>query len=199
MNEQDIKQAWQCYPSDKTIHIKKEELMESITAQSAQFNRRIKHRDLRETIVSLFLVGFFGTAIFLTPYPVSKIGAAIIMLSSLWIIYKLHSTGKTAGNEGVEESLQEQMKRQLKRVEAQISLLNRVWLWYLLPLSVGVLMFYLPFPVSFISKVMFSVLVIILFGGIFGLNKYVVKKYLQPLQRRLELNLTQSEQSTEQE
>jgi len=69
----------------------------------------------------------------------------------------------------------------------------------LLPLSVGVLMFYLSFPVSFISKVMFSVLVIILFGGIFGLNKYAVKKYLQPLQRRLELNLAQSEQSTEQE
>ncbi len=199
MNEQDVKQAWQCYPFDKTINIEEEKLMESITMQSAHFNRQIKRRDLRETIVSLLLVVFFGVAFILTPYPVGKIGAAIIMLSSLWIIYKLHSTGKAAGDEGAEESLHEQMKRQLKKVKAQISLLNRVWLWYLLPLSVGVLMFYFSFPVSYKSKVLFAVLVIILFGGIFGLNKYAVKKYLQPLQKRLELNLAQSEQSTEQE
>ena len=68
-----------------------------------------------------------------------RIGALVIAVSALWIIYFLLRYGKTAVNPDPSQNLLGYTRALIERYDHQIRLLKSVKYWYLLPMYVGLL------------------------------------------------------------
>lgn len=60
--------------------------------------------------------------------------------------------------------------------------MNTVLWWYLLPLFIGVLCFYYALSQSFIIKVSYTIVLTVVYGYIWHLNKKAVREDVKPLE-----------------
>ena len=92
------------------------------------------------------------------------------------------------------DPLRERVKSSLAQVDHQIWLLRNVFWWYLLPLAVSVLAFFVPMAwhgrsggwgaaLGPLGMVVFAGIV---FGGIYWLNQFAIRAELEPRRRELE-------------
>ncbi|MEP7110950.1 MAG: hypothetical protein ABI760_23345 [Ferruginibacter sp.] len=119
------------------------------------------------------------------PQLLAKIGAGIIIINCVLVIFKLIRAGKVNVQEDISSEIKYHLVVSLKRVRQQITLSETVLWWYLLPFFIGVMCFFYAFPLTLLSKVVYTVLVAVLYSFIYYLNKRVVKKQLKPLEEKL--------------
>lgn len=182
MEDSTLKQLWLDAGQQQKLEINTGKLIESIHHKVAVLENQIKKRNALEIIVSLFLILQFGWFLLTLPQTLGKVGAAIIIANCILVIFRLIYASKINVIENAALEINQHLKDSLQQVRKQIALLNTVLWWYLLPFFIGVICFYYSFPVSFLGKGIYTLLIIALYYYIYYLNKRVVSKTLKPLE-----------------
>jgi len=146
--------------------------LEEIRQKAEKFQKRVRNRNLREYVASLVVIGCFGY--YFWKFPDLRLGSALILAATVYIVYQLHSRGEAKAvpaSLGLGTCL-EFHRRELER---QRDLVRDVWKWYLLPFVPGLVAFLVvPLlrqpPHKWILAAPFVVLCAIFFYGIWRLN-----------------------------
>jgi hypothetical protein len=155
-----------------------------IRQKAMRFQKRIRHRNLREYAAAVFVVAMFGYQMWRSPQ--IRLAGGLILAGTLYVVYQLHTKG---ASRTVPESLAlgtclEFHQRELQR---QRDLLRTVWKWYLLPFVPGLVVFIatllLQLPAGkWLRLLPFTLFCIAIFGGIWKLNQRAASK----LQRQID-------------
>ena len=158
--------------------------VEEVRRRAGAFQSRIRTRNMTEYAAALFvLIAFGGVALTVPDWGV-RAGAALIMLGTLYVVWKLHTMARAAGSGEIDAalSLTDFHKGELLRQRAALA---TVWRWYLMPFVPGMIVFLSavsftpdnPAPLAAKLIVFFFSLGIVgtLFAGIAWLNARAVK------------------------
>lgn len=182
MDENLLKRLWVNANREQKVEIDAEKLITSINDQMLYMEKTIKKRDKIEIFVAVLMMLLFGCLLVVIPQVLAKIGAAILVVNCTLIIFKLIHARKVEIKQEAGSEIKYNLMISLQQVRQQITLLNTMLWWYLLPLFIGVLCFYYAISQSFISKVIYTIVVTVLYGYIWYLNKKAVREQLKPLE-----------------
>ena len=110
--------------------------LEEIRQKAERFQKKIRHRNLREYVAAVLVVAGYGFYIWFLPYV--RVGSVLVIAGTLYVVYQLHKRGAA---KPVPESLALGTCVEFHRLELerQRDLVRNVWKWYLLPLVPGML------------------------------------------------------------
>ncbi len=185
MDENMLKQLWLNSCNDQQVEINREKLIESVTQKIKSIDKSVRRRDGREIFIAVCLILLFGWWLIIMPRVLSKIGAAIIIAGCVLVIIRLLLARRNNIKEDTASAINYHLMVSHQSVKKQIKLLGTVAWWYLLPFFTGAICFYYSFPVSFMSKAIYTMIVAILYGYIYYLNKKAVTKVLKPLEENI--------------
>jgi CubicO group peptidase (beta-lactamase class C family) len=189
MRDEDLKELWRAQTLEPAPPLPDAKQITAMKRKTKSFDRAIFWRDFRESLAAIFLVIWFGGTFFTVSALLAKIGCVIIVLASVFICwYPLHQKRRVA-KPAPDAPMAQALQCELRKVEVQIRLLRSILWWYLLPLGVGVLVFYFGGQRSLSSNIGFSLFVTALYAFIYWLNQRTVEKSLLPLKHEIEASL----------
>jgi hypothetical protein len=192
MNFEELQKAWQSQNPGATVTINTDLLLKEVRRNQHHFWMTIFWRDAREVGVAAFLTWLFlhwairdrEWSLYLLSF--SCFGVGLFMLVDRWLQRRKRPV--------TNDPLRSCIEASLLQVNHQIWLLKNVFWWYLLPLAAAI-------GISICAGIWrtrqagFSVMkgwvVFVLFGvliywGVYWLNQFAVKKYLEPRRQELE-------------
>ncbi|HVK80294.1 MAG TPA: hypothetical protein VM915_06755, partial [Verrucomicrobiae bacterium] len=86
------------------------------------------------------VIGCFGWFAVTIPSPIVQLGAALIVLGTLYVCWKLHTLAR-AGTANESDQAQTWTEFHRSELQRQRTALDTVWRWYLAPLAPGMLVF----------------------------------------------------------
>lgn len=120
--------------------------MDRIQSDAAALERTLKARNRRERFVAWPLAVFFAVrslAAFASGNTLSGVGALIVAGSALWILYVLRHSEMNAESESeLAQDGRSFLTRYRGELIRQRRLLQFAWLWYCLPVFVGLVLMY---------------------------------------------------------
>lgn len=132
MNDDLSKSAWKSQDLQAAVFS-----VDQLHSVARKLDRRSRIRNTLEYAACLLVVVCFVRFIVVFPYPLMRLGSALIIIGTLIIAWQLHvrASSQSAPRElaGLEYH-----RRQLVR---QREALRTVWLWYVAPLVPGVVLF----------------------------------------------------------
>jgi len=192
MNFEELQKAWQSQNPGATVTINTDLLLKEVRRNQHHFWMTIFWRDAREVGVAAFLTWLFlhwairdrEWSLYLLSF--SCFGMGLFMLVDRWLQRRKRPV--------TNDPLRSCIEASLLQVNHQTWLLKNVFWWYLLPLAAAI-------GISICAGIWrtrqagFSVMkgwvVFVLFGvliywGVYWLNQFAVKKYLEPRRQELE-------------
>jgi phosphoglycerol transferase MdoB-like AlkP superfamily enzyme len=192
MNFEELQKAWQSQNPGATVTINTDLLLKEVRCNQHHFWMTIFWRDAREVGVAAFLTWLFlhwairdrEWSLYLLSF--SCFGVGLFMLVDRWLQRRKRPV--------TNDPLRSCIEASLLQVNHQTWLLKNVFWWYLLPLAAAI-------GISICAGIWrtrqagFSVMkgwvVFVLFGvliywGVYWLNQFAVKKYLEPRRQELE-------------
>jgi hypothetical protein len=127
----DLPDLWQNQPVDPVRLV-----LADLREQARQFEKTIARRNLFEYLTALFVVAFFGWYALAAEGIAARLGAALIVLGTLAIAYRLHTRGRAQAlpSDALASQTAAFYRQELER---QRDLLRTFWRWYLGPLIPG--------------------------------------------------------------
>jgi hypothetical protein len=193
MNPDDLKRAWQAQTSHSRVRVDAELLLNEIRHNQRAFTATIFWRDVREVGVSLLLVPVW---LFLGLKSSLPWTWYLTVPALLWIAGFMLVDRKRQRRQQLEpsEALCRSVASSLAQVEHQIWLLRNVHWWYLLPIALSILAFFVQVTwqtrsdgwstaIAFTGVVTIAAVV---FAGIYCLNQYAVRAELEPRRQELQ-------------
>src|SRR5579863_2413420 len=110
--------------------------IEEIRRKALGFERRIRSRNSRETVVAVAMIVVFGWFLIKFATPLERIGSGLTIAGLAYVIYRMNGSAaplKVPAESG-RESCVAFHRRELER---QRDLLRGIWRWYLGPLVPG--------------------------------------------------------------
>lgn len=168
-----------------------EDLATWIRERSAEFDRRIRRRDLGEGVVAAAMVLLFGYELLTIDTWLGRLGAAVLIAASVFVVWWMRRARLDGRSTDLDAPVADRLRAQRERVSTQIRLLETVAWWYLAPLGLGVALFAfgLGVPLRF-SGLMVAGLVV-LYLLIWRINQRAVRRDLVPRRDRLDRLLEQ--------
>ena len=148
-------------------------------------NFSLFRRDLVETLAAIFVIGFFGKAIFSLPNWIAKSGAIVCVCGALYVIYRLHRARRVQGESRPELSVREYFQIEIQRVENQIHLIRTIASWYIVPLLLGANLVFAGASPSLTATIVYFFVTVLLGWGIYWLNQRAIEKHFAPLYEEL--------------
>jgi Flp pilus assembly protein TadB len=185
MDENTLKQLWLDSDKEQKVEIDAQKLLESISKKISNMERLIKRRNRLEIFLAISMMPLFGWWLVVVPLLLVKIGAAIILLSCVLVIFRLTYAGKINIKVDTTSEIKLHLLVSLQRTRQEIRLHNTVLWWYLLPFFIGIICFFYAYLVTLLSKGIYTIIVAALYSYIYYLNKKVVKRKLKPLEDNL--------------
>ncbi len=113
-----------------------------IQSRAQRFQTTVRVRNAMEYCAALFVIVFFGRALIGTDSLMMKIGAALIIIATLFVCYTLYNIAQSAASSTIDKSVNtvEFHRQELRR---QHHALTNVWKWYLSPFVPGMVLFVL--------------------------------------------------------
>ena len=185
MDNQDFKAIWQAGNNKDFVKFKPEQISKEIISKLDNFNKAVKRNAYTEIVVSIMLIPVFSYLAIEIPFMLSKIGAIIITLSMILIIYKMLQSQQKE-NEKFDLPIQSFLLNRKQLLLNQIKLIDNVLYWYILPPGIGVLLFVIGASASLFSLIISLVLSVLVYVFIYIINKRAVKKRFKPLLEELE-------------
>lgn len=193
MSPDEFQEAWQAESERTRITIDTSLLLREVQRSQHDFRATILLRDYREAGVAILMIPLW----FFLGYLTSPVWTwyltvpALIWVSGFIIVDRLRRPQRLSGPE---DSLRSSVQESLRQVEHQIGLLRNIFWWYLLPFTIPIVIFFA--HTSYVSAdgnwfvalgliVMPSAFVLALYGFIYYLNQYAVRKQLEPRRREL--------------
>lgn len=179
---------WQRDDGGNRYSIAAEDLSASLHRSAARFYRKFQLRDWAESVAGFVIGGFFvAYAVALLPNALGTgwidhwdwllLGFVSWVLAAVFVRERIHSR-KDAPRAG--DDICTTLKRQNKLLHHQISLLERIAWWYVLPVAVPMAIIIWRSS-SFELKLPYSIIIAVLFGGIIFLNRWYAERRLLPL------------------
>lgn len=191
MTLDDYRDSWQAQTGPALPGPAGEDLLEWIRERSAQFDRRIWRRDLGEGVAAAAMVLLFGYALVTLDTWLSRLGAAVVMVASVFVVLWMRRARRAGRAIGPEASVADRLRAQRERVSTQVRLLQTVAWWYLAPLGVGVALFVFGLGVPVGSTGLVVAALVALYALIWRLNQRAVRTGLAPRRDRLDRMLAQ--------
>ena len=191
MNFEDLQKAWKTQDAGARVTIDSALLLKEVRRNQYYFWMTIFWRDVREVGVAAFMTWLFwhwAARDRLWAGYVLSLGCFCVgafMLVDRWIQRKK----RPAAN----DPLRSCIEASLIQVKHQIWLLRNIFWWYLLPVLVGMVVFVGSLAwewrqwrpgFSFIAG--FALFCGLFFWGVYWLNRFVARKYLDPRRQELE-------------
>jgi len=139
--DQELKHIWKHFSENQNIQLDMKQLLRNFKSGMESRERIVRRRDRREIAGAIMGMLFFGYALFVYPYPVSKAGSVLGLISLCYLIYKLRSNRKSKYTQELFLSLKEELKNQKQFMLNQARLLNTVLYWMILPLFLAHVLF----------------------------------------------------------
>lgn len=183
--EDELIKIWQSSPEVEQIKFEKSRLMLDLESSLNRLKRGWKNMQLREIIAAIFVIPFFIHRAFMSEQILVKIGAAWIVLSTIYIIYRLLAIGKYKPGT-VTETYLDYLYQSKNYLSLQKKMLDTVLIWYFSPIAIGVLLILLG-RIENTSKFYLGVLMLTVSGAIVHfLNKWSAKKHITPRIKKID-------------
>ncbi len=153
--------------------------LSDIRTHAAKFERQIHWRNLAEYGAAVIVVAGFSWILWNGPHVLVRIGAALILAGTVYVIYWLHARGSVSA---MPENLALTTCQEFDRAQllSQRDLLRSIWIWYLLPFVPGVLVLLIGRAAAEPSRAprvaMAAIVCVLVFLGIGWLNGRVARK-----------------------
>jgi RNA polymerase sigma-70 factor (ECF subfamily) len=165
---------------------RRERLLERVHEESEAFDRKIRRRDLLETLAAVVVATAFGYEAVTVETWVARLGALIVVGSSAFIVWWLRRARKTGRVRSADLPVAERLRAERERIESQIRLLESVLWWYAGPLAVGAALFVLGLQAGAVATAATLTVIVAVSSFVWWLNRRAVRRDLRP--RRRELN-----------
>lgn len=195
MTLDDYRDHWQSQAGRALPGPAGEDLMTWIRERSAAFDRRIRRRDLGESIVAAVMVLLFGYELVTIDAWLGRLGAVVLMAASVFVVLWMRRARRAGRGPGPEASVADRLRAQRERVSTQIRLLETVVWWYLAPLGLGVALFAFGLDVPTRSSGFVVAGMVVLYALIWRLNQRAVRRDLLPRRDRLDRMLAQIDEA----
>src|SRR5579885_1868435 len=94
MMEDELIKIWQSSPNSERIKFEKSRLMMDVQSSLDDFNKKVKHRDLRELIAFAIAAPVFAYYIYSVPFVLTKIASALILVWGVFVVLRLRNAKK---------------------------------------------------------------------------------------------------------
>jgi len=126
-----VLELWQNQPVEVT-----KMSVEELRRRAGKFERKIRWRNIREYVASLFAAGLMGYFYIGANDVASRVTFALFIAAMLWIVIALHYMGSAKRTPvDVDTLTTHQFYR--TELERQLAVVKNVWWWYLAPLVPG--------------------------------------------------------------
>lgn len=185
MTLDDYREAWKEQDLAGGDEPDEEELLAWVREASEAFERRIRRRDLLETLAAVVVAALFGYEAATSATWLARIGAGILVLSSGFVVWWLRRARTSGPARAADRSVADRLRAERERVEIQIRLLETVAWWYLAPPAVGAVLFIVGLGAGTVATLISLAGVAGVFGAVCHLNRRAARTHLRP--RRDEL------------
>jgi hypothetical protein len=158
-----------------------------IKERALAFDRTIRRRDALESAAAVVAIPGFLVMGYATPSTLSRLGAAIIVLFCVFVIYWLRRARRP--KPALDQPLGVFLAQELDRVRAQIRLLRSVYWWYFAPPCVGLFLLTIGASGPRSYKVAYLAFVALMCGFLGWGNRRAAERELVPQERDLEAQL----------
>ncbi|MBU0936773.1 MAG: hypothetical protein KKI09_04665 [Spirochaetes bacterium] len=193
--EDKLDQLWRLSQSDIEICVEPERLCRDLHGRMRHLHWAVLFRNTSETLAIVLVCLVFIPIIFNTPFILARIGAGLIIAACLCILASLWRRSLRPTMPDLTASNSHFLRQSAADLRSQINLLKKVWLWYLLPLECGVLLFLLAWPLrtraDLITLLVNIVINLIISVVVLVLNYQVLRFRLQPLLHEVEAQLVE--------
>jgi CubicO group peptidase (beta-lactamase class C family) len=189
MHDDALKQLWRAQ-SIEPAPLPDSEQLDEVKSRVRRMNRTLFWRDCRENVAAVFIMACFGLYLLIFPNLLARLGSFMVILSALLMIVYPIWRKRRAPKATPEMSLTQSLEAELRRVEVEIALLRTILWWYILPGTVGVVIFSAGLDHSFASTIWYVLFCIALDAFIYWINQIACDKKLVPLKRELQLLLS---------
>lgn len=196
MTPDEIKEAWQTQTSQTRLTIDVELLLQEVQRNQQYFSAMIFWRDVREVGTALVLAGlslYVGIGLSM-PWTWYLASLALVWIGGFMLTDRMRHKRRPPGPS---EPLRPRLECSLAQVEHQIWLLRNVFWWYLLPIAVAVLPFFVHsawqdraggwwIALALGLVIVFTVAVL---GVVYWVNQIAVRSAFEPRRQELEMLL----------
>ena len=132
-----------------------------------KLDRAIERRNLREIVICIIVLLWFGVGFFTETSVIPKICFGVIMLATAFIMYKWLSVRYSRKLPDASMSIREQLKNDYDYLIVERQLLKNIAYWYILPLLIPVIIYALNWHLPVWMKALYLV-----FVGLVGIWTY---------------------------
>ncbi len=126
-----VQNLWQSQPVEVT-----KMSVEDLRRRAGKFERRIRYRNIRESVASLIAAGLMGHFYIGAQDTASRVTFALFIAAMLWIVVALHRTGAVKPTPLDQDTATTQQFYRAE-LEHQLHVIRKVWWWYLAPMVPG--------------------------------------------------------------
>jgi len=182
-----LKRIWKKQKGRRNYEYSRSELIMFINNKMISFEEKIRSRDRLEIIACIVIIICFGITFFTTESIWKQVGSGAIILSGIFIWYKLKSTqAQTINHEpSPDRPMREYLELELQSIRKQKKLLRNVAWWYILPMDVGLFLFTLGFNSGLITKLIYLAVVVLFSIFVWKINQRAAKRKFDPLLREI--------------
>ncbi len=192
MNDDELKKLWQQQPPGNPDP-SPAQLISAMQDKMSRFRRTLLWRDFREISACVLVSIIFGYYFFHQRAPMVRLGDLIVIGSAIFIAWKLVHARWTAPPAPPGSTIVESLRAELNSVRTQSGLLGSVLRWYLLPLTIGELVFIWGLPMNFQAKISPTLVVFAINVSVYKLNKWARSKQILPMEAQLQALLHSAE------
>lgn len=185
MNDNDFKKVWKLSHQSELVNIEERSLLHDLSSKMDELDKTIKKRNVRELVIAIALIIFFGFVAYFVPYTLTKIACLLIVPYSIFYMYKIKSVRSQKTND-LSQPPKQFLLTQKKYLQKEKKLLDTVLYWAILPLVPILILYYAGFSMDLMSYLGYGIFTIVIFAAVYWANKYAVKKTFIPLLRKLD-------------
>lgn len=132
MIEEELIKIWQSSPNQERVKFEQSRLMIEVQGSMDSFHRKIKNRDMIETLAVILVAPVFLLIAFITPDLLSKIASVLIVAWGIYVVVRLRNARKHKPG-AYSETYLTYLIQTRAYLQIQKNLLDQVVYWYILP------------------------------------------------------------------
>jgi len=201
MTFDELQKTWQSPDSNPSLTINSEILLREVRSNKEHFQSTVFWRDIREGGIAFVLFIFFlYHGLKMNVWSLVLLALSCLFITVFLVVDRVSQIRKAPSHN---ETLTNCIESSLFQVEHQIWLLKNVFWWYLLPFLLGMVVFWgqiawnmrsagPDFWWSHLKGISIGVLIC---WGVYHLNQWAVRKFLQPRREEIQEMLSQLKDS----
>jgi tellurite resistance protein TehA-like permease len=189
---------WKGSDFDVRFDIDREGLVNELKTKVDKLDRSIVYRNIIEITLAIIFLPVFCYLLYVVPYYIFKLGALVMVLWCIILIYKILQTRANKIKTEYHENLISKLSAQKGYLLQEIKLINSVLYWYLLPPFIGQILMIIGInyhrnvdwesdiirgiaSANLYVDMVFILFIVLMYYYIYLINKRSIKKDIKPI------------------